>query len=74
MYTAGQVIQSAGGLKDSSDARNIEIRRRFTDGGMVCLRVDLADTGDLRHDPLLEDGDIIFVPMKTKDINLHSTH
>jgi protein involved in polysaccharide export with SLBB domain len=66
MYTAGQVIQSAGGLKDSADAGNIEIRRRFTDGSVVCLRVDLADTDALRHDPLLQNGDVIFVPAKTK--------
>jgi protein involved in polysaccharide export with SLBB domain len=68
LFTAGQVIQSVGGLKDSADARDIEIRRRFTDGGMVCLRVDLVDAGPRWHDPLLVDGDIIFVPNKTKAI------
>jgi protein involved in polysaccharide export with SLBB domain len=67
MLTAGQAIQSDGGLKDSADAGNIEIRRRFADGGMVCLRVDLADIGSLRRDPLLQNGDIIFVPTNTKN-------
>lgn len=57
------VIEQAGGISDSalSSQRNIQVRRI---NGQI-LRADLLkniQTGDKLSDPLLSDGDVIFIP------------
>mgnify|MGYP001799885625 FL=1 len=58
-----QAISEAGGITRSADVRSIQITR---EGLFEPIRVnlwDLVETGDLRQDVLLRDGDRIVVPV-----------
>lgn len=66
------VVAQAGGITDSVQAslRNIQVRRK--DGSV--LKADLirkAHTGDAKTDPVLRDGDVIFIPPKYSTIDIY---
>ncbi len=57
-----QAISNAGGITRSADVRSVQIKRN---GVSELIQVDLWDfveSGNLRQDPLLRDGDQILVP------------
>lgn len=60
--TLSQAISQAGGITRAADVRSVEITR---EGLFEPIRVnlwDLVETGDLRQDLLLRDGDRIIIP------------
>ncbi|NEQ54838.1 MAG: polysaccharide transporter [Leptolyngbya sp. SIO3F4] len=60
--TLSRAISEAGGITRSADVRSVEITR---EGLLDPIKVnlwDLVETGDLRQDVLLRDGDRIIVP------------
>ncbi len=55
----------AGGLTEWGNARKVKVTRQRKDGGTESIEVDfkkITETGDAKSDPVLEDGDRIFVP------------
>lgn len=67
-YTVTQAIQTAGGITQVANVRNIEVRRPMPNGREEVLQVDLWDFlqgGDLSQDVVLRDGDTISVPQVT---------
>lgn len=67
--TLSRMVQMAGGLKQSANLKQVEIRRRAgANGGMQTLRVDLGQllsSGDLSQDIQLRDGDSVIIPAST---------
>ena len=60
--TALSALYAAGGPTENGSLRAIEVRR----GGRVVERLDVYDyllRGDASHDPRLQSGDVIFVPV-----------
>jgi polysaccharide biosynthesis/export protein len=58
--TVTQALQEAGGLTQAAATGTIELRR---EGGVITIDLDaLTRYGDLSQDPMLLDGDSIFVP------------
>jgi polysaccharide biosynthesis/export protein len=58
-------LHEAGGLKDGADVRNVVLVRRIPGHGSQERKLDLwslLSSGDVRQDPLLRDGDSIFIP------------
>ncbi|MCU0565596.1 MAG: SLBB domain-containing protein [Oculatellaceae cyanobacterium Prado106] len=70
--TVNQLLQTAGGTLQSADVRRVQIRRPQRNGAEQVINVDLMQllqTGDLRYDIALKDGDTVFVPpAETLDI------
>lgn len=67
--TLAQVLEAAGGIRQSADLRRVEIRRRGVSGTTEVLTVDLwqfLQTGDLAYNMTLRDGDSIFIPTATE--------
>ncbi|MCP2729657.1 SLBB domain-containing protein [Limnofasciculus baicalensis] len=65
-------LQQAGGITLSADIRQVQIRRRQTNGVEKVSQIDLwnlVQTGNQRQNLLLRDGDVIFVPTATS-VNL----
>ena len=63
--TINQLLQTAGGTTLSANVRQVEIRRPQRDDIDQVINVDLMQllqTGDLKYDIALKDGDTIFVP------------
>lgn len=65
--TVTRMIQLAGGIKQSADVRQIQVRRprARNNGTEQMLNVNLwqlLQTGDLSQDMLLRDGDTLFIP------------
>ncbi len=63
--TLTQVLETAGGIRQSADLRQVQIRRPHPSGIEQTIDVDLwqlLQTGNLRYDPSLRDGDTIFIP------------
>lgn len=63
--TVTQAIQVAGGITQSADIRNVEVRRTTRDGTEQVLVVnlwELLQEGDLSEDVILQQGDTIRVP------------
>lgn len=63
--TLSQLLQTAGGVTQSADVRQIQVRRSSRGGGEEVINVDfwqLLQTGDLSYDVTLRDGDSIIVP------------
>lgn len=70
--TINQLLQTAGGTTLSANVRQVEIRRPQRDGTEQVINVDLMQllqTGDLKYDLALKDGDTIFVPA-TETLNV----
>ncbi len=64
-----ELIGQAGGLLDEASVRNIQIKRH----GQVVETADLLRfnrKGDIRFNPYVQDGDMIFVPLKTDSITV----
>lgn len=63
--TVSSAILKAGGLTEWGNARKVKVTRQKKDGGSESFEVDfkkITETGDVRADPVLQDGDRIFVP------------
>ncbi|MEG3844131.1 polysaccharide biosynthesis/export family protein [Microcoleus sp. herbarium14] len=63
--TLMEMLQLAKGVTSAGDMRNIQIRRPRRGGSEQVTTVDLQDfldTGNLRQDITIRDGDTIFVP------------
>ncbi len=61
-----QAILTAGGITQSADLALVQLRRNDPRQPVVTLNLDkLLDTGDLNQDPILRDGDSIFIPTLT---------
>jgi polysaccharide export outer membrane protein len=66
--TVTQAIQTAGGITQSADIRNIQVRRITRTGPEQSIKIDfweLLQAGDLRQDLPLQDGDTIVIPTAT---------
>ena len=66
--TVTRAIQVAGGIQPSADVRQIQIRRTTSSGTKRTIEVnlwELLQQGDSSQDPILQDGDTIFVPTAT---------
>ncbi len=66
--TVTQAIQQAGGITQSADIRNIEVRRVTQSGSTQSVKVnfwELLQAGDLRQDLPLQEGDTVFIPTAT---------
>jgi polysaccharide biosynthesis/export protein len=69
--TVTQLLQTAGGLTRIADVRNVQIRRPQQGGLEQVINVDLwqlIQTGDLRYDVTIRDGDTVFIPETTVDL------
>ncbi len=67
LSTVFHAITRAGGPTDHGSFRSIEVRR----GGQVVRRLDLYDyllKGDATDDIRTEQGDVIFVPLSTRNV------
>jgi len=63
--TLMEMLQLAKGVTSAGDMRNVQIRRPRRGGSEQVTTVDLQDfleTGNLRQDVTIRDGDTIFVP------------
>ncbi|MGI0491546.1 SLBB domain-containing protein [Alkalinema pantanalense CENA528] len=63
-----QAIQTAGGITQMADLRNIEITRLTRSGGEQKVKVDfwkLLKSGDILQDLPIQDGDTISIPTVT---------
>jgi polysaccharide biosynthesis/export protein len=62
--TMTKALQLAGGITQSADLRNVQVRRLRVNGAetMTVNLWDFVQTGDLRRDLVLRDGDSIFIP------------
>lgn len=63
--TATAALLKAGGLTEWGNARKVKVTRQRKDGTTENFEVDfkkITETGDVRSDPVLQDGDRIFVP------------
>ncbi|MBD2039452.1 SLBB domain-containing protein [Microcoleus sp. FACHB-672] len=70
--TVTRALQSAGGVTQSADLRRVQLRRPQPSGSEQIINLDLNEllqTGDLRQNLSLRDGDTIFIPTKT-NVNL----
>lgn len=63
-----QAIQTAGGITQLANIRDVQIRRPRIGGGEETIAINLwkfLSEGDLRQDILLRDGDTLIVPKAT---------
>ncbi len=64
--TLSNAILRAGGVSEWGDLRKVRISRQKADGESETLKVNLQlilKSGDLSQDPVLQDGDRVFVPI-----------
>lgn len=64
-----QALQQAGGLTQSADLTQVEVRRKGADGTQTTLRVNLLallQDGDIDQNIFLQDGDAIRIPSSTQ--------
>lgn len=64
-----EVLTRAGGLSDQGSQRNIEVRRKDEE----VIKVDLQSFqlfGNLSNNPYLLDNDVVFVPLKSRSIQV----
>lgn len=60
-----QMLETAGGITQIADLRQVQIRRPQPTGGEQIINVnlwELLQTGNLAYDATLRDGDTIFIP------------
>lgn len=63
--TVTTAILKAGGLTEWGNARKVKVTRQKKDGSSESFEVDfkkITETGDAKADPVLQDGDRIYVP------------
>ena len=61
-------LETAGGITQSADLRQVVIQRPLASGATQTVVADLwqfLNTGDLRHNMALKDGDTIYIPSRT---------
>lgn len=66
--TVTQALQSAGGITQLADLRNVQIRRPFPDGSEQLISINLWEllrTGQLAQDITIRDRDTIVIPTAT---------
>ncbi len=64
-FRLSQVIETAGGITQTADLSQVQIKRAEPNGGQQTITVDLWDliaNGNLSQDLTLRDGDSIFIP------------
>jgi polysaccharide biosynthesis/export protein len=68
--TLTKAIQTAGGITESADIRNIQITRKTSSGKLVTTVnfMEFMSSGDISQDLPLQEGDIISVPIATAAI------
>jgi polysaccharide biosynthesis/export protein len=66
--TLTQALQTAGGITQLADVREVQVRRLGRDGStrMIVDLWELVDAGDSSQDLSLRDGDAIFIPKAKK--------
>ncbi|NEO25531.1 MAG: sugar ABC transporter substrate-binding protein [Kamptonema sp. SIO4C4] len=67
--TLTQALQTAGGITQTANLRSVEIQRsnpRNPDQTYTVNLWDLIQTGNLKDDPIVRDGDTIFIPTATQ--------
>lgn len=70
--TVTDAIQVAGGIKPKANIQQIEIRRSTRSGGTEAFQVDLwkmLQTGDLKQNAILQEGDTVYIPTATTDFS-----
>lgn len=68
IHTVSSAIQTAGGITDMANVRQIQVRRFTADGSERVVDVDLwklLQEGDLNQDLALQEGDTIVIPKAT---------
>jgi polysaccharide biosynthesis/export protein len=71
-----RAIQTAGGITQTADIRNIQVRRLTQSGEIQTIKVDfwrLLQSGDLRQDVPLQEGDTIDIPTASTFNDLEAT-
>ncbi|MGL5080588.1 MAG: SLBB domain-containing protein [Microcoleaceae cyanobacterium] len=66
--TVTKAIQQAGGITESANIRQVEVRR-ITRSGLQTTEVnlwELLQSGDITQDPFLQEGDTIIIPTATE--------
>ncbi|MBD2260605.1 SLBB domain-containing protein [Pseudanabaena sp. FACHB-2040] len=66
--TVTDAIQVAGGIKPMANLRQVQVRRFPRSGSEQVFTVDLwqlLSTGDLRQNPILQEGDTVIIPTAT---------
>lgn len=66
--TVTDAIQVAGGIKPLANIRRVEVRRTTRFGSQETFKVDLwslLQTGDLKQNAILQEGDTVFIPTAT---------
>ena len=66
--TVTELLKTAGGVQQSADLRNIQVRRPQWQADDQIINVDLMQflqTGELRYNFQLRDGDTVYVPTAT---------
>ncbi len=67
--TITRLIQLAGGMTQAADPRQVQVRRPQLGGAEQVIGIDLWElfqTGNLRQDLILRDGDSVFVNTRTE--------
>jgi polysaccharide export outer membrane protein len=67
--TVTDAIQVAGGIKPLANIRKVEVRRTTRLGEQEVFQVDLwklLQTGDLKQNAILQEGDTVFIPTATE--------
>lgn len=67
--TVSKAIQTAGGIAQLANVKEIEVRRPQVDGSQEKIKVNLwkyLQGGELAQDIPLQDGDIVFIPAAEK--------
>lgn len=70
--TLTQLIQQAGGITQAANSRKITVRRPQAGGNFLTIQAnlwELTQTGDMRQDLTLRDGDTVVIPTNS-EINL----
>lgn len=66
--TVTRAIQVAGGITETANVRQIQVRRQTASGRVQTLDVDLwklLQTGDVNQDTVLQNGDTVYIPVAT---------
>jgi polysaccharide biosynthesis/export protein len=74
--TVTQVLETAGGIRQAADLRRVQVRRPQRFGVEQVINLDLLQliqTGDLKYDLALRDGDTVFVPTAATNNLVEST-
>jgi polysaccharide biosynthesis/export protein len=74
--TVAQALQTAGGVTQAADLRNVQLRRAASGGATQSVTLDLwqlLNNGDVRQDLALRDGDAIVIG-ETRAVDIAETN